>query len=825
MRWEQTEFLLKGIYLGLLLMVALHAPDWADVAKVGAFTFGGLALALVAAAWQKMREGYRARGRWFGFLLFLLLENPGMVYTGLIAGLAVGASTTFKGRANDWAVLALAGGAVLGIVFYFLRTVRDRDKRFWLAFGLVAAVVGGAFYLVLQHPNLIANERFMLGVLLLTGIPGFYLLTFSSLVEESEIEIAAICAALGAGLCFLGPSISPNFGVSAIIVPVFVYYYYTRRILPGLRVFKHTLRGLSYSKVGNYRAALVSLNRALQLDPNYALARNQLWQLHRQMDIDKLKSDPETLALVNYDLCLERVAWLLLLDKPKPEQIQEAQRLLELVASQRPALEPRCAYWRAVAHLHERHVDQAAQELESVLNEPSQDSPARRAVLFSAWQLALVLHPEMHKRVAVPLLAQPRRRMEAIAAVERQLALKADDQPAWELKRLLYAPLTENDYDSAVLPDQSALDFDHGYAQQLGLALVENKDQWQRGCEYLRMAARGLTTQATNIYILIAKSCDRYGDAAGLWHNYRRALQVGRKVGVAALKEEDRTALFEVAKQLGEHAMKEGNVDSAIDAFKFYSQYDRAGVETYRTLAQLFERKAEKAADAKQKQDNLFLALHCTEHALSYQGSGNDKDLLQRKDKYCYSIAPEEIKARWQQIYKWFDIEYCLQKTRWVLEKYNGDLDLLDWASHLADVAQAAQPERIAAKLLRARIRRQRGDINDAVGLLEEIRQNKPEKFGSQEEEESWYFAHRLLGDLYIDEKPDQAVLCFQEFRKSDRAGADSLYKLGRAYENLGDHARAAKAYEAVTAFEDHPLVYEARDGLARVRGANNPVG
>src|SRR5437868_15380900 len=101
MRWDQTEFLLKGIYLGLLLMVALHGPSWLDLLWVGGFTFGGLALAVVAAALQKWREGYSPRGRPFSYLLFLLLESPGKVYTGLVAGLALGAYVTFKDSSSD----------------------------------------------------------------------------------------------------------------------------------------------------------------------------------------------------------------------------------------------------------------------------------------------------------------------------------------------------------------------------------------------------------------------------------------------------------------------------------------------------------------------------------------------------------------------------------------------------------------------------------------------------------------------------------------------------------------------------------------------------
>src|SRR5262249_22271835 len=138
--------------------------------------------------------------------------------------------------------------------------------------------------------------------------------------------------------------------------------------------------------------------------------------------------------------------------------------------------------------------------------------PQRRGVLFSAWQLALTLHPEMRKRVGEPLLARPGYRMEAIAAVERKLAVKPDDAAAWDLKRLLYAPLTESDYNTAALADQAVLDFDHAYAQQLGLALVEDRQKWQRGCEFLRIAARGLPLQAPAVYLQLAKVHEAHGE-------------------------------------------------------------------------------------------------------------------------------------------------------------------------------------------------------------------------------------------------------------------------------------------------------------------------
>ena len=817
MTWIQTEFLLKGIYLGLLLTVALRGPSWQELALVGAYTGGGLALCLAVAAFHKIREGYRIRGRLLGFLLFLLLENPGMVYLGLVAGLAVGAHFGFAGRGaeedNLWLLAPVGGGAALGIVFYFMRHVRDRQMRLWLGLGLAAALIGGGFA-ALEFFNPIP-DKFKLGVLLIAGLPGFYLLTFSSMAEESEVEIAAMCAAMGVGLWIIGERYFPNLSLGALVLPLALYYVYTRRVLPGLRVFKHTLRGLSYRQIGQFPQALASLGRALQLNPGYPLAREQLWELHRELKLDELQQQPEILALINYHLCLERVAELLLRDRPQPPQLDEALRLMDLITSQRPDLQPCCQYWRAVAYTHQKQFDPAADNLSSLLQ--ARDSKIRRSVDFQAWQLALFLHSELKRRVGTPLLAHPDRRLDAIAAAERQLAQQADHPGAWEMKRLLYSELTEGDYNAAVGAGQAAADFDYAYAQQLGLALLDDPQRWRRGCEFLRIAARGLPAQAPALFIQIAKAHEKHSDPEGVWTNYRNALLAGRVAGVTNLPEDDRKQLAQVVKLLGERAMKANDIDAALEAFKFYTTFGQGELETYRTLAELFERKAkmlESNADVAGHKENVWTALHCTEHALTY--SAGDADLLARKDRYYYSIAPADLQAKLENT-KWFDVDYCEQKARWVLERYNGDLDLLDWGAHLAELARVAKPAALSPRLLLGRIHRLRGEIPEAIALFEEIRQNKPAKFANEDEEDAWFVAHRLLGDLYLDEKADQAALCFQEFKKSPRSGADTAYKLGRAYENLGDLRRAALYYEEVTTFTEHPLYYEARDALERV--------
>jgi hypothetical protein len=207
--WQQTEFVLKGVYLGLLVMIACFRPTRDEGALIALFALAGLLLFLGTAGVRKIREGFKVKGQWVGFGIFLVLENPGMVYAGLLVGLSGGAVWTFKWwRAQDgvpaempveslWPVL---GGAVLGLIFYGLRHVRQRLYRFYIGLAMVAFLVGGAAAIFHFTPGLLTVDMKTMGTLLLLGIPGFYLLTFAGMVEESEIE-SPPCAPRWASAC------------------------------------------------------------------------------------------------------------------------------------------------------------------------------------------------------------------------------------------------------------------------------------------------------------------------------------------------------------------------------------------------------------------------------------------------------------------------------------------------------------------------------------------------------------------------------------------------------------------------------------------------
>jgi tetratricopeptide (TPR) repeat protein len=817
MRGLHTEYILKGLYLGLLLFVALQATNWPTVGMITLVTFGGLALLVAVAAFQKLREGYQVQGRFLAFLLFLLLESPEFVYAGILLGITGAVFLLRHEAANDWLLgVTAGGGAGLGIVFWLLRYVRHRWVRLGLSLLLAVVLVTGALLwfgqfgelgqqLGLQSP---VHTPAIFSTQLLLGIPLFYLLTFAGKEEESEIEIGAICAALGLGIGMLTIQ-NPTVKSALYLIPVVLYFWYTTRVLPNLRVFKHAVRGFSYHQIGRYRQSILSFRRALQFDPENALAREGLWSVHRTLDLSQLANDPETLAVIDLDMCMDRVGSLLLKPAPSAEKLQEAQRLLDFVLNQKPGRRAVILYWRAVAHTHAGLYDQAAEELEEILD-PSRlppDDVHRRQVLLQAWQLALRSHPELAQRVGVPQLALPGRRMEAIGAVERYLADNTEDAEVWALKRILYQDLTESAYHEVAGPNGTATDFDYGYVQQLGLALINDPARWRRGGEYLRMAARGLPALGPSLYSMIAQAHQREGDGEGAWQSYEQAKRTGLAVGPRNLGDADRQAYFTAVKLMADAALAHDQIDLAIENFHLYTESPRSGVETLRTLADLYERKGDPLP-----------ALRVTEQALLY--NAKDKDFLERKDRYYYSVLPDDLRARLDTIKGGFDIAYCLRKAKSLLDMKNWDLDSLDWAQHLAELVRVVQPENLTAKVQVTRARLRRGEKEEALALLEEVRSVKPENIANGEDEDAWYLACKLLGDIYLNDlgKPDLAVECFKAFRKSSKSGADTLYKLGQAYEQLGDRERAVKFYKHVVSYDSHPLAPDANEALHRLQ-------
>lgn len=802
MPWVFSEYLLKGVFLGLLAYAALVVPAPASAGVVAICLGAGVLIALIVAAWQQHRSGLRPQGRWTAYLLFLALENPRHIFAGIIGGLFLGVmlvrDPSFSAKLLP---LHVAGGAILGLGLASLRMVRHPWWRFGVGLAAAIVIVGGIVWLLHQYPEWIpdTNQR-LYGLYLLLGLPFFYLLTFVGDAEESEAEVAAWCAALAIALWLIGLAS----GIPALIflIPLTIYYVYTSRVLPGLRVFKHTLRGISYGRVGRPRAALLALRRAVALDPSNELARGAIWEVHRGLDAATIAADPDLTQLVDPHMCLDRVARLLT-EPPTQSQLHEARHLLDLAERRDPSLAARITFWRAIAATHAKDIDAAAKFLAKLLDPTTWPADSnRRALVFPAWQLALVQHGELTKRVGEVELSKPGRRLEAIDAVEAILADVPQDAAAWGLKRILYAGLRMEDMTAGPVGRLDPL-----FAEQLGLAQLDDASRFRRGAEFLAIAALGLPTEAPRLLSQAADALEKHGDATAAREARQQGIQAGREIGHKQLSDAGRLAYFTMLKHMAEDDTKAGNLDAAAQHWQHFTEWERSGMDTLRTLADVHERRGDALA-----------AIKTVEHALLYNRT--DAELLSRRDKYYYSLTPDELSKANEAGRSAVSSDYCLTKAGQLLGMRDLDADLLDWTKHLSELALVMQPSGIVSRVIAARVSLRIGERDRALQLLEDVREQKPEKFASHDEQESWFLACRLLGDLYLNEldRPDLAISAYQDYRKSSKSGADTLYKLGQACERLGQNERAVKFFEQVIGYDAHPLAPDARDAVRRLK-------
>jgi hypothetical protein len=811
MRSALFEYALKGLYLALWTYLAVTHPGWETVGRVLLWVAGGTALGLALGCVQQVLRGFRPFANLPGFLMLVLLDSSYVIYLGVVGGLAAGlVIETNPPEGQNWLLAFAAAGVVLGLVFAQVRRVTDNLLRIGLAgligAGLVAGCLAGAEYLpdfAITGPEL--------GLVLLTGLPFFYLLVFCGETEESEVEGAALFAAVGLGLYLLrlAAGLGEHADKMLFLVPVALYLLYATQVLPKLRPFKHSARGFGYLGLGKVRHSLVSFGRALQLDRKNALASRGLYQLHRTADVTKL--DPDTIPLLNFDFCLRLATETLLADTPPTDEKRaEAMRLLDLVERYKPTLRPRVDYLKAVALTHAKDFDLAAGYLAQLLDPGHPADPdVRKGILFQGWDLAMRLHPEMVRRLGENELAKPGRRIEAIAAVERQLQTVPDDAAALELRTLLYAGLTESEFLAACPPPPAAPphEFNYEYAEQLGLALVEDSDpnQVDRGMAYLRMAGRGMPARGPWLFTRLAQVAERQHDAdaaRGYWEQVKRA---GLLVGPDKLAPDQQALYFAALQKLVSLAVAREDYQAAVDDQRLYIEGGKEDVNSLRLLAEL-----------NTKNGDVMNALLITERGLMY--SKTDPDLLAKKDSLYYSADVEKVREVKEKIAPWFDVDYCLKKARQVADQKEPDLDALDYGLHLARLARVMRPQSAAAAVAEARLLLRKGERERGVALLEDVREQPK---GSGDEEDAWYLATRILGELYLTElnRPDLAVAAYSDYRCYHKAGAETLYQLAVAHEANGNPTAALKCFDAVTVYKDHPRYWDATEATRRLKG------
>lgn len=809
----RVEYLSKGLFLGLWAYLALIEPPRDVFFQVVGWTAGGLGIGVLAGIFQQILRGYRPGANPLGFLLMVLLDSPVLIYAGLIGGLGVGVTTlTDPPPDRDWLGYCALAGVVLGFGFHQVIQVQDRLWRLCLGLGIGGALV----YLIVSYlealpslQTLEAQREF--AIVILTGLPFFYVLTFCGETEESEVEIAALCAGLGVGLYLLRFATNlPMLGdKAAFLIPVTLYFVYATSWLVPLRVFKHNLRGFGYMYLGRVPQAIACFGRALQIHRGSDLAAQGLYALHRKVDVTKL--DERTVGLLNFDISLAIAADALVGERPPTaEQRAEALRLLDLVERHKPTLLPRADYLRAVALTHAKDFDGAAAALTRLLDPetPYTDPGVRAKTLFPAWDLAVRLHPEIAKRVGPGELAKPGRRIQAIAAIERKLVESPGDGSAVELQRIAYEGLTEAEFAASVSPESGPpAEFNYDLAEQLGLALADDPDsaRRERGAVYLRIAGRGLPARGPSIFTRLADLASAAGQPDYARNYLEQVKRAGLQVGAGKLPADQKTLYTSALRRLTDDAANRGDFEAAIADWRLYIEAGNNEVEALRRLADLHE-----------KSGDVLNALLVTERGLLH--SKNDADLKARREKYYYSVEPDRVAAVREQVSRWFDVDYCVRTAAKVVETADADAETLAWGLHLARVARAAQPSSQAAMLAEAKLRGRLGESTERLKLLEDIREMPR---GSGEDETAWYQATRLLGDMYLDEldRPDLAIACFNDYRNYSRSGAETLYRLGEAHEKKGETESAKKYFKAVTAFSGHPKYWDATEAVRRLGG------
>ena len=812
MRAHVLEYFLKGIFLGLAIYGSLQAgrletPTYLTFLLLNGVAWAGLFVAFIAGVISQRAQLKVGLKNPAAFILFLILENSSKIFDGILLGTAIG---VFVAVPSDSKLLisCVGLGGALGLSFFSIRKVKVPNIRLGIIFAVAAGLCAAIAYflgatpwnenpLILSHPHLFSYQ-------LIAFLPLFYILTFCGIAEESEVEIGAFSSLLGIALGILTMEHVP-LRTLGFLAPIVLFFVYTMRILPALRILKHVFRGMSFAKLGQQKNALMAFKRALQLDPQNNLARNNYWKLHADLDPIKLETDPETMALVDCDLCLDRVESLLVSGKPSDDKVAEALRLLSLVEKLKPSLNDGTRYWRAVLALHDKNfVGAAAILIKNLNNYHVSEEQLAGKYLYPSWSLALAGHPEMKSRVGFPLLTDAAIKMNAIAAVERHIAQEKDDQAAWGIKRFLYTDMTSKIFFQN--PPRSIADFDFMFVKDLGLALLEQQKELARGAEYLDIAVAGLPQHAPFLMVQVGKAFAQQGQEAEAESYFEKAVAMGRKSGHKNLQDQDRLAYFSALKFLADSYLHRKDTDKAIEYYHLFAQFERSGVETLRTLATLHEEKGEALA-----------ALRAVEQALIYQP--DEKDLIARKDRYLYSITVEELTANKELLAKGFDVDYCMKRAKGILESKLDGPDWIDVARHLSNLAMVFAPESIQARTLYAKALLRHGDRTEAKEILEQVRDPKPGSFSSSDDEDSWYGSCQVLGDIYMElDEFEKAVACFQDFKKSPKSGARTWLKLGIALEKLNDTKKAIACYEQATAYEGNPFAREAQEALYRLK-------
>lgn len=799
------ENILKGVFLGLLSVAATRSETVAQALGVFSISAAALVVALVFQSFRQRRNTKRSRGHLLASIILALLDNPATVFAFIVGGYAVG---ELYWQFPLLEIVAASGaGAVVGVFWDTSLKIRQVWPRRLILLTLGISIVAGIA--ALFHYGLVdtVGSRYVVALTLVLGAVLFYVLTFAGRGEETEPEIAVICAGIALALAQLHlPYMARGL---IVIVPMAVFVVYCERIRRHLVVFKHVLRGLSHEQEGDLRNALFWYRQALQRNPKSELAVAGNWRVHRKIDLASLAEDDEIVKMIDPIVCLDRARSLLSKSQPSEVELEEAGKLLDIVQCRRQDLPQTIG--------HERlHVAVLARDGQTAMGVARQlvelEPPAAIALpdheldaLFRTWS-KLLQDPLLVSSGGPELLNEADYLFRFLATLESRLRQAPQDQQAQSFKAFVYDKLSLELYENYLRDhEEDSLDWlDYRFCHQKA-RLFATEGEPARAVDFLRIAEMGLPHDRLILWTEIAElHAQQQSVEATTW--YERVKDLGMQLGPKQLADDQAKPFYRAVRVLGERAIAEQRWQDAIENFQILADWSQTGIATLETLKDLYE-----------KTGDTVLAIRPVEIALQYSlKESQRKQWAAEKARLYAAVTAEMVTPKLSLVGKYFDFNYCYRRAKRLFEEKQPTEDII----HFLDLA-ALGGERFLLNVnyLLGRSYYRQGNIDDAVLCLEQVKSNRPAHFDDDEQKDAYYSACRLLGDLYLDQRnePAKAVECYSIYKDYTKSGAETLYRLGCAYEANGQPAHARKWYDMVLVYPGHPRAEDAKRALAKL--------
>lgn len=794
-RWRLKESLLKGALLSEIAVFVLATPGGWNALVVG------LVPLLAALTLAKWRHGGGGRSLRLAGLIAAVLDHPDVVQTTLVLFLAA------TGLVLGWPVgatlFAVMAGILAGFLFEGLARWCPPRLASWATGGIVVAA-GLVLVAAVETEWLpLHNGAPARAIAFALAVPLYYLFVFAGRHEETDFDIALIALAMGASLAQTSMPLTMRGMI--LLVPLAVFLAYSERIRVGLAAFKHSLRGIAAEQAGDLAEALWCYSRALALRPGSELAEAGNWRVHARIDPRDLDRPGPLLSLVDPALCLERVRRLV--EKDAVAARGECEKLLALVEGRRPE-------WCRLVELERIRLAVAVPDPPTALERirglvalapgdieklPPEDQDA----IFTAWTMATG-NPLLVAAGSLGWLDEPPLLFSLVAALTAIAKRNPRDDRAASLQPFVYRRLRRRDVLDFSSHADDAMDWlDYRYCLDLARQAAQDGDA-PAAAQLYGIAELGLPEERLRIWFSLFQLEEAGSPGARGW--LERILELSRSIGVGRLSAQDREVYFFACKKMAEIALASGESGLAIANLEAYSASPSSGLATLETLWNLYA-----------KVGDLVSAVRPIEAALIYELPASERSVWQARKRELYGkLRAQDVLPRWSEVGRNFDFHYCYQCARecWEAADIEATMRWLDLA------ALGGGSFLRGVNLLLGRVHYRGGRSADAAACWTAAMDKRPKKWHDSAEEEAYFQACRLLGDLYLDElgEPAKAAECYRQYQGYVKSGAETLFRLGRALEAAGRPTEARKWYDMVLVYPSHPRAADARSALARLQ-------